>query len=167
MGQGETHLDVVVGRLARFGAQVTTGTPRVPYRETVTKSARAQGRHKKQTGGRGQFGDCWLVVEPLPTGGGFEFVDKIVGGAIPRQYIPAVEKGVHQAMARGILSGNPVVDVRVTVDDGSYHNVDSSEAAFIMAGILGFRPPPPRRGRSCWSRSCASTSPVPDAYTAT
>jgi elongation factor G len=138
MGQGETHLEIVVGRLARFGAQVDTHLPRIPYRETVTKSARAQGRHKKQTGGRGQFGDCWLKVDPLPSGGGFEFVDKIVGGAIPRQYLPAVEKGVREAMSRGVISGHPVEDVRVTVDDGSYHNVDSSEAAFVMAGILGF-----------------------------
>jgi elongation factor G len=138
LGQGETHLDVVVGRMARFGAQVTTSQPRVPYRETVTKSARAQGRHKKQTGGRGQFGDCWLTVEPNETGAGFAFVDKVVGGAIPRQYIPAVEKGVQQAMTRGILAGFPVVDVRAIVDDGSFHPVDSSEAAFIMAGIQGF-----------------------------
>ncbi len=138
MGQGETHLDVVVQRLARFGSDVETSLPRVPYRETVTRSARAQGRHKKQTGGRGQFGDCWLTVEPLPPGGGFEFVDKIVGGAIPRQYLPAIEKGVREVMARGVVSGNPMVDVRVTVDDGSFHTVDSSEAAFIMAGVLGF-----------------------------
>jgi elongation factor G len=138
MGQGETHLEVIVGRLSRLGANVTTQLPRVPFRETISKSARAQGRHKKQTGGRGQFGDCWLTVEPAQSGAGFEFVDKIVGGAIPRQYLPAVEKGVREAMGRGILSGNPVVDVRVTVDDGSFHTVDSSEAAFIQAGILGF-----------------------------
>lgn len=138
LGQGETHLDVTVARLSRFGANMELSPPKIPYRETITKSARAQGRHKKQTGGRGQFGECWLKVEPLETGGDFEFVDKVVGGAIPRQYIPAVEKGVREAMTRGAVSGHPVVDVRVTVDDGSFHTVDSSEAAFIMAGILGF-----------------------------
>jgi elongation factor G len=138
LGQGETHIDVTIARLARFGANMVTSPPKIPYRETISKSARAQGRHKKQTGGRGQFGECWLTVEPMPSGSGLEFVDKIVGGAIPRQYIPAIEKGVREAMSRGAVSGHPVVDVRVTVDDGSFHNVDSSEAAFIMAGILGF-----------------------------
>jgi elongation factor G len=138
LGQGEAHLEVIVGRLARFGATVDTTAPRVPYRETVAGTARAQGRHKKQSGGRGQFGDCWLTVEPLPSGAGFEFVDKIVGGSIPRQYLPAIEKGVREAMGRGIAAGNPVVDIRVTVDDGSFHTVDSSEAAFIQAGVLGF-----------------------------
>jgi elongation factor G len=137
-GLGETHLDVVLGRLARFGANVEISPPRIAYRETLSKSARAQGRHKKQTGGRGQFGDCWLTVEPMPSGAGFEFVDKIVGGVIPRQYIPAIEKGVREAMARGVAAGYPIQDVRVTVDDGSFHTVDSSEAAFHMAGVLAF-----------------------------
>ena len=107
------------------------------YRETITLKAEGQGRHKKQTGGRGQFGDCWLRLEPN-RGGGVEVVDAIVGGAIPRQFIPAVEKGVRQAAQSGILAGYPVVDIKVTVYDGSYHDVDSSEAAFIMAGIVGF-----------------------------
>ena len=136
-GAGETHLGIVVDRLRKFGSNVEVVERKVPYRETVSAKAEGQGRHKKQTGGRGQFGDCWLRIEPNP-GAGFEFVDAIVGGSIPRQYIPAVEKGVVQAMATGIQSGFPVVDVKVSCYDGSYHDVDSSEAAFIMAGIAGF-----------------------------
>jgi elongation factor G len=137
-GMGETHLSIVVEKLKKFGANVDIIPLKVPYRETLKGAARGQGRHKKQTGGRGQYGDCWIRLEPLPRGGGFEFVDAIVGGSIPRQYIPAVEKGVVEAMSTGILSGNPVVDVKCTCDDGSYHEVDSSEAAFKMAGILAF-----------------------------
>jgi len=163
-GMGETHLEVVVSRLARFGAKVDTAPPRIPYREAITGTARAQGRHKKQTGGRGQFGDCWLTVEPLPRGGGFEFVDKIVGGAIPRQYIPAVEKGAREAMARGILAGYPVVDVRVTVDDGSFHAVDSSEAAFHMAGILGFNAAARQAGVALQEPILDVSITLPDAY---
>jgi elongation factor G len=163
-GLGETHVDVVVNRLARFGAKVDTAAPRIPYRETITGTARAQGRHKKQTGGRGQFGDCWLSVEPLPRGGDFEFVDKIVGGAIPRQYIPAVEKGVREAMARGIVAGYPVVDVRVTVDDGSFHAVDSSEAAFHMAGILGFNAAARQAGLALQEPIMDVSITLPDAY---
>lgn len=136
-GAGETHLNIVVERLKKFGSNVEVVPRHVGYRETLTAKAEGQGRHKKQTGGRGQFGDCWLRIEPN-RGNGIEFVDAIVGGAIPRQYIPAVEKGVHQAVQGGILAGYPVVDFRVTVYDGSYHDVDSSEAAFIMAGIAGF-----------------------------
>lgn len=138
-GQGETHLEIVAGRLARFGAHVDVAQPRIAYRETLTAKVRAQGRHKKQTGGRGQFGDCWITVEPAPAGVDFEFVDRVVGGAVPRQYLPAIERGVREAMARGVLAGYPVTGVRVTVDDGSFHPVDSSEAAFTMAGILGFQ----------------------------
>ena len=165
MGQGETHLDVVVQRLARFGSNVDTELPRVPFRETVTNSARAQGRHKKQTGGRGQFGDCWLTVEPSEAGAGLEFVDKIVGGAIPRQYLPAIEKGVREAMSRGVFSGNPVVDVRVTVDDGSFHTVDSSEAAFVMAGILGFTAAAKQAGAVLQEPIMEVSVTVPDEYT--
>lgn len=138
-GLGDLHLEMIVERLKRFGANVEMHTPRVPYRETLTRSAKAEGKHKKQSGGRGQFGDCWISVEPLPRGGGFEFVDSIVGGAIPRQYIPAVEKGVRDAMAHGVVSGNPVVDVRVAVYDGKFHDVDSSEMAFKIAGSLAFQ----------------------------
>jgi elongation factor G len=137
-GMGETHLNIVVEKLKKFGANVEIVPLRVPYRETIQSKAEGQGKHKKQTGGRGQYGDCHIRLEPLPRGGGFEFVDAIVGGAIPRQYIPAVEKGVVEAMSTGILSGHPVVDVRCTCYDGSYHDVDSSEAAFKMAGILAF-----------------------------
>lgn len=136
-GAGETHLAIVVERLKKFGANVDLVERRVPYRETVHSKAEGQGRHKKQTGGRGQFGDCWIRIEPN-RGEGFEYVDAIVGGSIPRQFIPAVEKGVRQAMDTGIQAGYPVVDIKVTCYDGSYHDVDSSEAAFIMAGIIGF-----------------------------
>jgi len=114
-------------------------TPKVPYKETIRGKAKAQGRYKKQTGGRGQYGDTWIEIEPLPRGGGFEFVDKIVGGAIPRQYIPAVEKGIVEAKDQGVLAGYPVVDFRVILFDGSYHEVDSSEMAFKIAGSLGFK----------------------------
>jgi len=139
-GQGELHLDVIVGRLkSRFGVEVNLEKPRIPYRETITRSSEAQGRHKKQTGGRGQFGDVWIRLEPLPRGETFEFVDGIVGGVVPNKYIPAVEKGVVAAMQDGILAGYPVVGVRATLYDGSYHTVDSSELAFKLAGILAFR----------------------------
>ena len=139
-GLGEAHVDITVDRLKRkFGVGVDVGTPRIPYRETITSSAKAQGKHKKQTGGRGQYGDAWVEIEPVERGRGFEFVDKVVGGAIPRQYIPAVEKGIREAMERGILAGYPVVDIRAKVYDGSFHNVDSSEMAFKMAGILAFQ----------------------------
>jgi elongation factor G len=139
IGTGEAHIDVLIERLGRFGAHVETRSPHVPFLETITAKAKAEGKHKKQSGGRGQFGDCWIEIEPRERGAGYEYVDKVVGGAIPRQYIPAVDKGVQEAMARGILSGNPVVDVRVTVYDGKYHDVDSSEAAFKIAGSLAFQ----------------------------
>jgi elongation factor G len=139
-GMGETHLSIVTERLARkFGVEVDTEDVRVPYRETITATAEAEGKYKKQTGGHGQFGVAFLRVEPLERGVGFEFVDKIVGGAIPRQFIPAVEKGVAEAMATGGVFGFPVVDVQVTCYDGKYHAVDSSEMSFKMAGSLGFR----------------------------
>ncbi len=139
-GQGELHLEVVTKRLKeRFGVDVELSKPRVPYRETITKSAEAQGRHKKQTGGRGQFGDVWLRLEPLPRGSGFEFVDAIVGGVVPGKFIPAVEKGVRETMAQGVVAGYPMVDVKVTLYDGSYHTVDSSEQAFKTAASIGFK----------------------------
>ena len=138
-GMGETHLPITLERLARkFGVEVDTEDVRVPYRETITGAAESvEGKHKKQTGGHGQFGVAVINVEPLPRGEGFEFVDKIVGGAIPRRYIPAVEKGIEETMARGGVYGYPVVDVRVELFDGKYHAVDSSEMAFKMAGRLG------------------------------
>ncbi len=138
-GLGDTHLDVIVARMKRkFGTAVESEEIRIPYKETITGKARAQGRHKKQTGGRGQFGDCWLRIEPLPRGEGFVFADEIFGGSIPKNYIPSVEKGVRTAMDRGVLAGYPVVDCKVIVDDGSVHAVDSSDAAFQQAGVIGF-----------------------------
>jgi elongation factor G len=139
-GMGELHLDVIVGRLKRrFDVQVDLVKPRVAYRETVTRKAEAQGRHKKQTGGRGQFGDCYLRLEPLPRGTGFEFVDEIYGGSIPGKVGPSVEKGVIEAMDKGFLAGYRMMDVRATVYDGSFHPVDSSDIAFKLAAVLAFR----------------------------
>ncbi len=139
-GTGETHLTIALERLHRkFGVDVDTDDVRVPYRETITANAEAEGKYKKQSGGHGQFGVAWLRVEPLPRGEGFQFVDAIVGGAIPRQFIPAVQKGIEETMASGGLYGFPVVDVKVTCYDGKYHSVDSSEMSFKMAGSLGFK----------------------------
>ena len=140
-GMGRAHVEIVGERLKRkFGVEVTLKTPRVPYKETIKAKAREiQGRHKKQTGGRGQFGDCWIHMEPVPRSGGFEFVNQVVGGAIPRNYIPAVEKGIVEGMERGPVAGYPVVDLRVILYDGSTHTVDSSELAFKLAGRLAFR----------------------------
>ena len=139
-GMGETHLQLAIGRLERkFGVAVDTAEVRVPYRETITATAEAQGKYKKQSGGHGQFGVADIRIEPLPRGAGFEFVDAVVGGAIPRQYLPAVEKGIEEAMAEGGVYGFPVVDVKVTCYDGKYHPVDSSEMSFKMAGRLAFR----------------------------
>ena len=139
-GMGDTHLQIVCEKLSRkFGVAVDTEPVRVPYRETITKSAEAEGKYKKQTGGHGQFGVAYLRVEPLERGEGFAFVDAIVGGAIPRQFFPAVEKGVQEAMTMGGHFGYPVVDVRVTCYDGKYHTVDSSEMSFKMAASLGFK----------------------------
>lgn len=139
-GMGEAHLDIMMERMARkFGVNVNTELPRVPYKETIRKNARAEGKHKKQTGGHGQFGIAWLELEPLERGAGFEFVDKIVGGVIPRQFIPSVEKGVRKAMEDGFLAGYPVVDFRATVYDGKYHPVDSSDISFQIAGSLALR----------------------------
>jgi len=139
-GMGQLHVEVIVEKLKRkFGVDVNLKTPKVPYKETIKGRARVEGKLKKQTGGRGQFAVAWLELEPLPRGQGFEFVDKIVGGVIPRQYIPAVEKGVVDAMAGGALAGCQVIDVRVTVFDGKYHDVDSSEQAFKIAASKGFK----------------------------
>ena len=139
-GLSQMHVEVIAERIERrFGVGMELAPPHVPYRETVTGSAEAEGKHKKQSGGRGQYGDCWVKVEPLPRGDGFEFVDKVVGGAIPRPFIPAVEKGVVEALREGDLAGYPVVDLRVTLYDGKHHPVDSSEMAFKIAGSLGVR----------------------------
>jgi elongation factor G len=139
-GMGDLHLEVIVGRLKRkFGVEVETATPRVAYRETITRTVQVQGKYKRQTGGRGQYGDVWLRLEPLPHGAGFEFADEVVGGAVPRNYIPSVEKGVAEAMQRGVVAGYPLVDVLVALYDGSYHNVDSSDMAFKIAGSMALQ----------------------------
>jgi elongation factor G len=136
-GVGQLHIEVTLERMKRkFNAEVILLPPRIPYKETVRSRAQVQGRHKKQTGGRGQFGDCWIEIEPLPRSSGFEFVDKIFGGSIPRNFIPSVEKGVRARLERGVVAGYQVVDVRVTLYDGSYHSVDSSDIAFQLAGSI-------------------------------
>jgi elongation factor G len=139
-GSGQQHVEVIVSRLKkRYGVDVTLKAPKIPYRETIRGTADVQGRHKKQTGGHGQFGDCWIKMEPLPRGAGFEFVNDIFGGAIPKNYIPAVEKGLIEAAGKGFLAGYPVVDFRVTLYDGSYHDVDSSELSFKLAARKAFK----------------------------
>src|SRR5690606_16300983 len=139
-GLGDVHLEVITSRLQKkFGVEVELVPPRVPYRETIRATVKVEGKHKKQTGGRGQYGHVWLELSPLPPGGGFEFEDKIFGGAVPKQYIPAVEKGARETMEEGVLAGYPVVDVKVTLFDGSYHSVDSSEMAFKIATSIAFK----------------------------
>ena len=139
-GQGQLHIEVTVAKLKRrFGVEVNLKPPRIPYRETITAATEAHGRHKKQTGGHGQFGDCKIRVQPLPRGSDFQFEDDIFGGAIPRQFVPAVEKGIQDARMRGFLAGYPMVDFKATVFDGSYHAVDSNELSFKMAGSLAFK----------------------------
>ena len=138
-GTSQVHVEVILDKLKRrFGVEVDLHPPQVPYRETIRKKANAQGRHKKQTGGRGQFGDCWIEVEPQPRGEGYKFEDAIFGGSIPRNFIPAVEKGIVEALDHGVIAGYPVVDVKVKLYDGSYHTVDSSELAFKLAGGLAW-----------------------------
>ena len=139
-GMGERHVEVGLARVARqFGTRAELSVPRIAYRETVTAKGDGQGRHKKQSGGKGQFGDCWIRMKPAARGAGYQFVDEIVGGSIPRNYIPAVDRGVQEAAARGVLAGYPMVDFVVECYDGSYHSVDSNEASFKMAGILAFK----------------------------
>ncbi|WP_300670522.1 elongation factor G [Desulfoluna sp.] len=139
-GMGMVHVEATIEKLKRkFNLEVVIKSPKVPYRETVRKKVRVQGKHKKQTGGHGQYGDCWIVLEPQPRGGGFEFVDAIVGGVIPKTYIPAVEKGIKESSVKGGLAGFPCVDFKVTLDYGSFHAVDSSEMAFKMAGSAAFK----------------------------
>jgi elongation factor G len=144
-GLGDAHLDVTVSRLAaRFGVEVDTALPKIAYRETIRGRADVEGKHKKQSGGRGQFGVANIRFEPAPTGAGYEFVNEIKGGAIPKQYLPAVDKGVQEALDRGILAGYPVVDVRAIVYDGKYHAVDSDELSFRMAGIMAVKEAAPK-----------------------
>jgi elongation factor G len=144
-GMGEKHFEIILGRLLRkYGVHAELVRPRVAYRETIKGKAEGQGKHKKQTGGRGQFGDCWVRIAPLPRGSGYRFIDSIVGGVIPNKYIPAVDKGVQEAAARGIIAGYPCVDFQAECYDGSYHDVDSNEMSFKMAGILAWRNVSPR-----------------------
>ncbi len=139
-GVGQVHLEMISEKLKRkFGVEMELSVPKVPYRETIKGKTTVQGKHKKQSGGRGQYGDCTIEMEPLPRGEGFEFVDRIVGGVIPQQYRPAVEKGILEAMEKGVIAGYPFVDLKVTLIDGSFHNVDSSEMAFKIAGSLAFK----------------------------
>lgn len=139
-GMGELHLEIIVDRLLReFNVEANVGKPQVAYRETITKAVKSEGRFVRQSGGKGQYGHVWLMLEPQPPGKGFEFVNKIVGGTIPREYIPAVQRGVTEAMEKGVLAGYPMVDIKITLFDGSYHEVDSSEMAFKIAGSMGFK----------------------------
>ncbi len=164
-GLGQIHIEVAVEKLKRkFNVEVRLSTPKVPYKETITKTVRVQGRHKKQTGGHGQFGNCWIRLEPLPRGKGFEFVDKIVGGAIPKQYIPAVEKGIIESSMKGGLAGFQCIDFRVTLDDGSFHAVDSSEMAFKIAGALAFRKAAAEAGPVLLEPIMSVSITTPDEY---
>jgi elongation factor G len=144
-GLGERHLEVSLARLKRkYGVSAELHKPKIAYRETITAKGEGQGRHKKQTGGRGQFGDCWIRMKPRPRGAGYNFEDRIVGGVIPSKFIPAVDKGIQESSARGVLAGHPMVDFEVELFDGSYHSVDSNEMSFKMAGILAFRTVAPK-----------------------
>jgi len=139
-GMGELHLEIIVDRMQReFKVEASVGKPQVAYRETIRSSVKSEGKYVRQSGGRGQYGHVWLEIEPLPAGSGYEFVDKIVGGVVPKEYIPAVSKGAEEALANGVMAGYPMVDVRVTLYDGSYHDVDSSEMAFKIAGSMALR----------------------------
>ena len=162
-GLSQVHVEVIVERLkARFGAEVNLNPPHVPYQETIRKSAKAHGRHKKQTGGRGQFGDCHIEIEPLEPGTGFEFVNAIKGGVIPTGFIPAVEKGVRDAMQAGVVAGFPVKDLRVRLYDGSYHTVDSSEMAFRLAGSLAMKQAMEQAGPALLEPIMLATVAVPE-----
>jgi elongation factor G len=162
-GLSQIHVEVTVGRMrSRFGAEVTLKPPRVPYQETIRAGAKAHGRHKKQTGGRGQFGDCHIEIEPLGGGDEFEFVNAIKGGVIPTGFIPAVQKGVLEAMEHGAVAGFPVKGVRVTLFDGSYHSVDSSEMAFKMAGSIAMRQALEQAGPVLLEPIMLVTASVPD-----
>jgi elongation factor G len=139
-GMGELHLEILVDRMMReFGVEANVGKPQVAYRETITKTVEVEGKYVKQSGGRGQYGHVWLKLEPNEAGGGFEFINKIKGGAVPSEYIPAVGKGIAEAMQNGVKAGFPVLDMKATLYDGSYHDVDSSEMAFKIAGSMGFK----------------------------
>ncbi len=165
-GMGESHVDIATRRLLqKFGVNITTSVPKVPYRETITKIASAQGRHKKQTGGRGQFGDVRIRFEPLPKNSGFEFVDEIRGGSVPNSYIPAVEKGLREIMDKGVLAGYPTSDFRAALYDGSFHTVDSSEIAFKLAAHLAFKKGIPDAGPVLLEPIMNFTITIPEEFT--
>jgi len=139
-GMGELHLEIIVDRMKReFNVEANVGKPQVAYRETIRGTVEQEGKFVRQSGGRGQYGHVWLKLEPQPTGKGYEFVNGVVGGTVPREYVPAVDKGIREACETGVMAGYPVVDVKVTLTDGSYHDVDSSEMAFKIAGSIGFK----------------------------
>jgi elongation factor G len=139
-GTGQLHIEVAVERLKRkYNVEVELQAPKVPYKETIKGKSESQGKYKRQSGGRGQYGDCWLKIEPLQRGGGFEFVDAVVGGSVPRQFIPSVEKGVRNTLPEGFLAGYPLVDLKVTLFDGSSHAVDSSDMSFQIAASMGLK----------------------------
>jgi elongation factor G len=160
-GMGELHLEIIVDRLLReFHVEANVGKPQVAYRETIRRKGEAQGKFVRQTGGRGQYGDVYIEVEPNEAGGGFVFENKIVGGSVPREYVPAVEKGIKEAMQTGIMAGYPMVDIKVYLTDGSYHDVDSSEMAFKIAGSMGFK-------EACRKAKPALLEPVMDVEVVT
>ncbi len=164
-GMGELHLEIIIDRLMReFKVAANIGAPQVAYRETITKSVEVQGKFVRQSGGRGQYGDCWLRIEPLEPGGGFQYVDEIKGGVIPKEYIPAVGKGAEEAALNGILAGFPIVDVKVSCFDGSYHDVDSSEMAFKIAGSMGFKAGAAKAGPVLLEPIMAVEVVVPEEY---
>lgn len=164
-GLGDAHLDVTAARISRkFGVEIDTAVPTVPYRESITATTEAEGKHKKQSGGRGQFGVAFVKFAPLPRGSGYEFVNAIKGGSVPRQFIPAVEKGVQEALVKGPLAGYPVVDVQATLYDGKYHSVDSDEMSFRMAGIMSFRAAAPKLGAVILEPIVEATIRVPEEY---
>lgn len=164
-GMGELHLEIIIDRLKReYKVEASVGAPQVAYRETITKMVEVQGKFARQSGGRGQYGDCWLKIEPQETGKGFEFVDAIKGGAIPKEYIPAVGKGAQEASLNGILAGYPIEDVKVTCYDGSFHEVDSSEMAFKIAGSLGFKAGTAKAGPIILEPVMAVEVVVPEEY---
>jgi elongation factor G len=164
-GMGQNHIEITVERAKRRSkVGIVLKTPKIPYRETIKGTADVQGRYKKQTGGRGQFGDCFIKLEPQPRGQGYEFVDQIVGGVIPRQFIPAVDKGIQEASAKGVLAGYPMVDFKVILYDGSYHSVDSSEMAFKVAGSMAYKKACEQAGVTMLEPIMTVTVSVPDEY---
>jgi elongation factor G len=164
-GMGDSHVDIAVRRLKqKFGVELLTGVPKLPYKETITKVTQVQGRHKKQTGGRGQFGDTWIRFEPLPRGTGFEFTKEIFGGSVPHSFIPAVEKGMREILTKGVLAGFPTVDFRAVLYDGSYHAVDSSEIAFKLAAHKAFKAGIPQAGPVLLEPIMNVTITVPEQF---